>query len=109
MKARRPKIIVSSRPLDLRVLKIGAVPPENATVIDRKAHGGNKVTLPIGLGITKTIRIGRMPVKLRLEPQYSIIRPDDYGTEWNIRLQITPVLPVEIVICRHGSRVAMRC
>jgi hypothetical protein len=62
-------------------------------VIDWKADGGNKVTLPIGLGITKTIRIGRMPVKLRLEPQYSIIRPDDYGTEWNIRLQITPVIP----------------
>jgi hypothetical protein len=34
-----------------------------------------------------------VPVKFRLEPQYSIIRPDDYGTEWNIRLQITPVIP----------------
>jgi len=34
-----------------------------------------------------------MPVKLRFEPQYSIIRPDDFGTAWNFRLQITPVIP----------------
>ena len=27
------------------------------------------------------------------EVQYSVIQPDDYGTEWNFRLQIVPVLP----------------
>jgi len=53
---------------------------------------GNRVTLPIGLGITKTVRWGKTPFKLRVEPQYSLIKPDDLGTEWNIRLQITPVI-----------------
>jgi hypothetical protein len=33
------------------------------------------------------------PVKLRFEPQYSVIRPDDVGAEWNFRIQITPVIP----------------
>ena len=57
-----------------------------------KADSGNKLTFPVGLGITKTVRWGKTPVKLRLEPQYAIIRPDDLGTTWNIRLQITPVI-----------------
>jgi hypothetical protein len=46
--------------------------------------------MSIGMG---PVRWGKMPVKLRFEPQYSIIRPDDFGTAWNFRLQITPVIP----------------
>ena len=61
--------------------------------IDWNADSGNRVTLPIGLGVTKTVRIGRFPVKLRFEPQYSIVRPDDFGVVWNFRIQITPVIP----------------
>ena len=62
-------------------------------VVDWEADSGNKLTLPIGLGITKTVRWGKVPIKLRFEPQYSVIRPDDFGTAWNFRLQITPVIP----------------
>jgi hypothetical protein len=60
--------------------------------IDWEAEPENRVTLPIGLGITKTARWGKTPVKLRAEIHYSIIKPEDYGTEWNLRLQITPVI-----------------
>lgn len=60
--------------------------------INWEASSGNKVTFPIGLGITKTVRWGNVPIKLRLEPQYSIVKPDDYGSRWNIRIQITPVI-----------------
>ena len=60
--------------------------------IDWEAESGNQLTLPIGLGITKTVKWGKMPIKMRLEPQYSIIKPDSLGTTWNIRLQITPVI-----------------
>jgi len=59
---------------------------------DREADSDNALTFPIGLGITKTTRWGNQPFKLRAEIQYSIIKPDDYGTEWNFRLQITPVI-----------------
>jgi len=50
------------------------------------------VTVPIGLGYTKTMRMGNIPVKIRIEPQYSIIRPSDYGNVWNIRIQIAPII-----------------
>jgi hypothetical protein len=47
----------------------------------------------VGLGVTKTVRWGKVPINLRLETHYSVIRPDDYGNEWVIRFQFTPVLP----------------
>ena len=59
---------------------------------DWEADPENALTLPIGLGITKTTRWGKNPFKLRAEIQYSIVKPEDYGTEWNLRLQITPVI-----------------
>ena len=60
--------------------------------INWNAESGNKVTLPIGLGVTKTVKWGNTPWKLRFEPQYSIIKPDDYGTLWNLRIQIAPII-----------------
>lgn len=60
--------------------------------IDWMADKGNRLTFPIGFGYTRTVLIGSLPVKMRLEPQYSIVKPDDYGTTWNIRLQIAPVI-----------------
>ncbi len=60
--------------------------------IDWSKEWENAVTFPIGLGYTRTLRVGNTPVKLRIEPQYSIIRPDDYGSVWNLRIQIAPVI-----------------
>jgi hypothetical protein len=61
--------------------------------IDWRADSDNQLTLPIGLGLTDMIRVGKVPVKIRFEVQYSIIKPDDYGEEWNFRVQIVPVIP----------------
>jgi len=58
-----------------------------------EADEEDRLTVPIGLGVTKTVRFGKTPVKLRAEVHYSVIRPDSYGEVWNIRFQITPVIP----------------
>ena len=60
--------------------------------IDWKAGNDDKVTLPVGLGLTKTIRIGSMPVKLRAEVHNSVIRPDTFGNEWTFIIRIAPVI-----------------
>ena len=60
--------------------------------VDWSKDWDNAVTFPIGLGYTRTVRMGNTPVKIRIEPQYSIIRPDEYGNVWNIRIQIAPVI-----------------
>ena len=63
---------------------------------DRKAKGSNAWTVPIGLGVGKTMRVGKLPVKFQLETQYMVVHPDDFGPRWNIRFSITPVLPALI-------------
>ena len=50
-------------------------------------------TVPIGLGINKVVKLGKLPVKLGLAGQYMPIHPDTFGQRWNIQLSITPVLP----------------
>ena len=57
-----------------------------------EADDDDMVTFPVGLGITKTFRIGKTPWKVRLEPQYTLVRPDSFGEKWNIRFQIAPVI-----------------
>jgi hypothetical protein len=58
-----------------------------------KADGGDAWTVPVGLGVQRTIRIGKMPLRLALEGQAMVVHPNDYGPRWNIRFSITPVFP----------------
>ncbi len=55
--------------------------------VDWEADSGNKLTLPIALGVGKMFKIGPMPVMLMAEYQYSVISPDDIGNESTIMLQ----------------------
>lgn len=61
--------------------------------IDWKADSGNKLTVPIGLGYSNIYMLGRLPVRVALETQYSVIAPDNVGSRWNIRLLFVPVIP----------------
>jgi hypothetical protein len=61
--------------------------------IDWKARG-DKVTLPIGLGIGRMVEIGKLPVNVTVEVNYSVIHPDDKaGSRWDFRFYFTPVIP----------------
>lgn len=60
--------------------------------IDFNAPPGERVQFPIGLGITKTSKIGKTPIKWRIEPQYTIVRPESLGTTWTLRFQIAPIV-----------------
>lgn len=54
---------------------------------------GDTWTVPVGLGIGKVVKLGRMPVKLGLAAQYMVHHPDNFGQIWNIQLAVVPVLP----------------
>jgi len=58
-----------------------------------KALKGDKWTVPVGLYGGKTIKIGRMPVNIKLGLEYSVVSPDTFGKRAQIRLQVTPVIP----------------
>jgi hypothetical protein len=57
-----------------------------------KASSGDVWTVPIGLGVGKVVKLGRLPVKAQLSLQYMPVRPQN-GQEWNVQVVIVPVIP----------------
>ncbi len=54
---------------------------------------GNMITFPVGLQVSKVIKIGPLPVKLAVQGQYMPVHPDVFGQKWNLQFSITPVIP----------------
>jgi hypothetical protein len=55
--------------------------------------GGDVWTVPLGLGVSKVVKFGRLPVKIGLAGQYMVHHPEINGQEWNIQLSLSAVLP----------------
>ena len=60
---------------------------------DRRATAGNRWNVPIGIGISKTARIGGLISKFELGFEYSVVSEDAYGQRAMVKLNITPVIP----------------
>ena len=55
---------------------------------------GDKLTVPVGLGIGRLFRLGPLPVQVTIEAEYAVIHPDDKaGSRWDVRIYFTPVIP----------------
>ncbi len=55
---------------------------------------GDKVTFPIGIGFSKTMQFGKLPVRLQAEFHYDVISPSDKaGAQWSFRVFAVPVIP----------------
>ena len=60
---------------------------------DWMATSKNVWTVPLGLGIGKIVKLGRLPVKIQIAGQWMAVHPQNAGQMWNIQIQITPVIP----------------
>jgi hypothetical protein len=60
---------------------------------DHRASSGNKWNVPLGLIAAKTTQFGKLPVKLQLGIEYSIVSQDDFGQRAQIKLNVIPVIP----------------
>lgn len=49
-------------------------------------------TFPLGFGYSSVTKFGAMPFKYGLFAMYSVASPDSFGPQWQIRLQLTPVV-----------------
>jgi hypothetical protein len=58
-----------------------------------KNSGGSDFTVPIGIGVSKVTRVGKLPLKIGLGLQWMAVQPDRFGQKWNVQLIVTPVLP----------------
>ncbi len=70
---------------------IGAAPN---IIIDWEQDSDNAFTVPVGIGINKTVQVGKVPIRFGFEVFYSLIQPDDIpATEWNLRFYAIPAVP----------------
>ncbi len=58
-----------------------------------KAAAGDRWTVPLGVGVTKVLKFGRLPVKIGVAGQYMVVRPEWTGQKWDIQISVTPVIP----------------
>lgn len=70
--------------------QIGAAP--NITA-NWKADSDNRWTVPFGIGVNKTVKIGRLPVRFAVELHKTVVQPDAFGMDWNLRFVVIPVIP----------------
>jgi hypothetical protein len=64
---------------------------------DWEAASGNEWYVPVAAGISKTMRVGRTPVKLGIEVQHFVVSPERFGQEWLVRFNFTPVFSTRLL------------
>jgi hypothetical protein len=60
---------------------------------DNNAASGNQWNVPVGLFVSKTAKVGKVPVIFQLGVEYSVVSQDTFGQEAQIKLNIIPVIP----------------
>lgn len=59
----------------------------------RARDSGEVWTVPLGIGVSKVVKLGKLPVKIYVAGQYMPVHPNTFGQKWNIQLSVTPVIP----------------
>ena len=55
---------------------------------------GDKLTFPLGIGVSKTVIFGKTPVKFNLQYWDYVAAPDAFGQDKQVRFSISPVIPL---------------
>lgn len=58
-----------------------------------EADSGNRWTIPLGGGVGRLFRIGKLPVNAQAQAFYNVEKPDNLGPDWTLRLQVQILLP----------------
>ena len=59
---------------------------------DWEAESDDRWTVPIGAGVGKIVRLGKLPVNAQASAYYNVVRPDN-AAEWQLRIQIQLLFP----------------
>jgi hypothetical protein len=60
--------------------------------VNWKAKGSDMWTVPVGGGVGKIFRLGKLPLNAQVGAYYNVVRPDN-GANWQIRTQIQAMFP----------------
>jgi hypothetical protein len=64
-------------------------------LFDWEAVSGNKWSIPVSAGLSKTSMFGRFPVKIAVDLQHFVVSADRFGPEWLFRFSLTPFVSSE--------------
>ncbi len=70
--------------------QVGAAPMID---VNWEADDKDKLSIPLGIGVSKTTFLGPMPVRLGVEFNWFVKAPDDYGKRFMLKFYIVPVIP----------------
>jgi len=59
---------------------------------DARASSGNKWNVPVGLLVSKTTLVGRLPIKFQFGVEYSVVSQHAYGERAKVVLEVIPVI-----------------
>lgn len=74
-------------------MSVGAGPN---IIANWEVSSGDKWTVPIGLGINRTFKVGKVPVRVGAEAFYNVVRPDSIGSNCGFRFYVIPALPAAL-------------
>lgn len=57
-----------------------------------KADSGQRWTIPLGIGLSKTFIAGKLPIKSQLQIFYNVEEPDAFAQDWGLKLTFSPVV-----------------
>lgn len=63
--------------------------------VNWEAPEGQQWVVPLGAGIGKLFRLGKLPVNAQVGAYYNIVKPD-IGPNFQVRLQVQFILPMSI-------------
>jgi hypothetical protein len=59
---------------------------------DWEAASDDRWTVPVGGGVGKIFRLGKLPLNAQLQAFYNVVRPDNTA-EWQLRVQLQFLFP----------------
>jgi hypothetical protein len=60
---------------------------------NNQATAGNKLNVPVGFFVGRTVKVGKTPVNIKLAVEHSVVSEDFFGKRTQFRILITPVIP----------------
>jgi len=61
---------------------------------NHNADKGSKFTFPVGTGVNKVMKLGKLPIKFTFQYWYYVAAPESFGPQHQFRFQIAPVIPL---------------
>jgi len=58
-----------------------------------EADSDNKWTIPLGGGVGRVFKVGKLPLNASLQAYYNVVTPDNFGAQWQMRAQIQFLFP----------------